>query len=84
MIVIMGTREFAKRLGRSKKMIRCENCGNEAYWGYFRYRAWRTLNFIPIFPTSSRNVFFCPACHYGIEVDKGNSRVLSLIDLTHK
>lgn len=85
MFVIYGTKVFEKKLGRSKTMIRCEHCHNEAFWSYLRMRRWVTLYYIPIFPVRSHNVFRCPACNYGIEVTQYNeNRIMPLIDLIEK
>lgn len=84
-IRLSGVKVFEKKLGISKSTIRCEHCGKEKYWEYTRYKRWISLYYIPIIPISTKKIFHCPECKYGIEVTEfTEDRVLPLIYMLDK
>lgn len=82
MLITFGTLTKEIKLGRSKKMIKCEHCGNIAYWSYIHIKQYSTIYSIPILPLPSRKVFRCPTCSFGVQVTKSNIHtVLPYINL---
>lgn len=80
MIVLFGSKVFKKSLGHSKELIHCEECKYSTHWAYLRCRTWFTLYYIPLIPYSSKKVFCCPECGYGIKVNQYNEhRIMPLI-----
>ncbi len=81
MLVVFGTRVFKKKLGHSRELIHCENCKYSTHWEYLRRRNWLALYYIPLIPLPSKEVFCCPECGFGVQVDQGNQhKILPMIN----
>lgn len=71
-MILYGTKNLKRIKGKSINTIHCEHCGTDSKWQFVNLWTWFTLFFIPIFPVWKSKMLICPACNYGVKINKKN------------